>query len=611
MSNQQRDTSETSVSLPLALIERLGAARSIQELLDVTACWVEDVVECDRLSISVLSDAGDKLKLLAVGDKTVMTPDTTFEFDTSLVGIAFTEQRVINLADLAHSDLTDMSALWQLGIGSVLVAPLVTAGQGLGTINVGRFDGRPFSGEDETKIRSMTGLLAAYLAAHRQVEQVRTVARIDHLTGLLNRRAILEVLAESIENRNDTAVSVLFLDLDGFKRVNDAHGHATGDALLVEISRRMSAAVREGDTVGRLGGDEFLAICRSADDAEPAEAIARRLVDDCAEPVHIGPAVIKPVVSVGVTSLNQSTRSTEDLLAEADYAMYHAKRSADSIAVFDDRIRAEADLLAAVDRDLPLAIANGEMEFYYQAVESLNSAGVLGAEALLRWEHPEHGLIPPPLVLERVESSGLIEQFTQWSLSQLGRDWAGLQKAAPSFAAKAVSINLNPSQLGLSRYCQWHMNMIKANGLAANDVVVEVVESGFEQLCEAASATLHQLAKEGVTLALDDFGDSYNAISLFTQFPIHAVKFDHSLTRAMTDNSQVRTLVAGMADVATTLGIVVVAEGVENQEQVDALLAMGVDSAQGMFLSPPMSITEFTKVARRNEAYEATLLAIQ
>lgn len=610
MAERQAEAPDVNICLPIGFIEHLSAATSLDDLLDVTASWLDTVVECDRSSLTILSEDGDALELHAVGNKTIMTSQTRLEFDSSIVGRSFVEQQLINLDDISGSTLTDLAMLWELGIGSILVAPLVSAGRAFGTLNVGRYAGRSFSRRDELSLRSMASLLASYISVHRQIEREQKAARVDHLTGLLNRRAILEVLETSIEDEVDDSISVLFLDLDGFKRINDTHGHATGDALLIEISRRLAEVLRDGDMIGRLGGDEFLAICRSGIHGEPADVIAERLVRECGRPFAFGSAVVSPKVSVGLTTLNSETKSIEDLLAEADYAMYQAKNSTSSIAVMDEQFRAQADLLVAVDRDLVAAIETEQMSFFYQAIESLETAEIVAAEALLRWDHPEHGPIPPTLILERIEASGLIERFTQWSLDKLGREWSAIQQAAPSFRSKAVSLNVNPSQLGLEGYCEWHMAMLNTHQLRADDVIVEMVEPGFDRLTECARSTLRRLADEGVVLALDDFGAWYNAISYFSSFPIHAVKFDRALIRSMTDDPQVRTLVSGMTQVSRGLGIIVVAEGVERQAEVDLLLEMGVGHAQGRFLSPPMAASEFEKVARRNEVYEHTLRSL-
>ena len=581
------------VNLPVGFVEQLGEATSLFELLEATARWLQSVVAVNRASITLANDDGKSLELYAIGDRTIIPDRTQFGLDDSLVGLGYSTQRLINLPDLSRAWYRDAQKLSALGLRSALVVPLVSAGRAFGTINVGRFEEGYFSKHDELVLRSVASMLASYIWVHRQIEREYRAARIDELTGLLNRRAILEVLREKVETSAESPPSVLFLDLDGFKGINDAHGHAAGDALLVEVARRLCTAVRSGDIVGRLGGDEFLAICPTGRGGESVEAVARRLVKECGRPVVVGNVRLTPRISVGITTPRSANQTTEELLAEADHAMYEAKRSDGSVSVVNERIRAHADLVASVDRDLEAAIESGEMDFHYQPIKSLVRDEVMGAEALLRWHHPELGLIPPPLLLERIEATGQIEAFTKWSLNRVAGEWSNLQNEIPAYWDKAVAMNLNPSQLGLRPYASWHMEVLEQHGMRPTDMVVEVVESGKIEVDAQSERTLRTLGEAGVIIGLDDFGTGYNALAYFTRFPIHAVKFDRSLTQAMVDNANVRTIVNGLVNITSELGITPLAEGVETQAEVDVALAMGMDHAQGYFIGMPVPMSEF------------------
>ncbi len=592
------DPDRQFVRLPIGFVEQLGNATSLGDLLQATEEWLDALIRVDRASFTLTSDRPDErdvLMLHAIGGHTVIPDRSTFPIDGSIVGQAFRERRVLNVANVADFDFEDTKRLTAAGLQSALVVPMVSGGRVFGTANVARYEEGLFTDDEVGNIRAVGSLIASYIWAHRQRETEHQAARIDALTGLLNRRAILEALSEQMHDDEIDPI-VLFLDLDGFKATNDAHGHAAGDALLIEVSDRLKATSRDRDLVGRLGGDEFLIVCAPGTEHDGVEIFAKRLVDACSKPVTVGATRLTPRMSIGIATPGVGSNSTEDLLAEADHAMYEAKRSKDSIIVTDDRIRARADLMAAVDRDLERAMEEDEIGFYLQPIMSLNDPGIVGAESLLRWEHPEFGFVPPPLVLERVEATGQIEHFTRWSLNRVAADWARLQREVPLFENAKVAMNLNPSQLGLRRYVEWHMTALHRHGLRPCDVAIEVVESGQIEVNAQSETTLRKLSEQGVSIALDDFGTGYNALAYFTRFPIDAVKFDRSLITGMVHNEDVRIIVDGLVTICRQLGIISLAEGIETQEEMDTALSLGMDHAQGYFLGKPMPELFFREI---------------
>ncbi len=586
-----------SVDLPDAFIDELGMSRDLSELLAVAARWVPIIVDSDRASLTLVSEDGQSLELLAIGDRTAIPDGTSFPIDDSFVGDAFKKQEVLTASNIATLPGVDLRHLARHGFHHAMSAPMVNAGKALGTVNAGRMRMMPFSQLHRHRLRAVANLLGTYIRVQLQLERERERSRWDELTGLFNRKTILEDLRAKLASApTPESLAVLFLDIDGFKGINDAYGHALGDALLTEIGQRLTVGIRSQDSVGRLGGDEFLAIC-PLKPGEPALEIAQRLVEHCSQPISVGSITLRPRISVGVTTPRSADQTTEELMAEADHAMYQAKRSSTSVCAVDDDIRRQADRVIAIDRELGQALNADALDFHFQPIMSMSTGRMVGAEALLRWTDPNLGEIPPHLGLERIEATGEIEAFTKWSLDRICSGWSAIRRAVPALADCPVAINLNPSQLQLDRYADWHMDSLDAHSFKPADVIVEIVESGLIEVNARSEHNLRQLADQGVIVGLDDFGTGYNALAYFARFPIHVVKFDRSLTTRLGRDRKIRTIVGGLVQITKELGIVSLAEGVESREEMAIIESLGLDRVQGHLYSPALSAEEVIQFA--------------
>ena len=587
-----------AVLLPTEFLADLAAANSVDDVLDAASTWLRRIVVADRASVTLLDESARTLQTLALGGNTAIPLGAMVPVEHSLAGAAIRERRIVTTPDLEQCDASEAAPLLAGGIRSVINAPLVSSDICFGTVNIGSREPGFFEGYDTTVLTAVSGLMASYIAVHEQVRRQERLAERDELTGLLNRRAILDAVNERFDSNPEAGIAILFVDLDGFKLINDAYGHASGDALLRELADRFRRALRPDDVIGRTGGDEFLVLLGAGTDEREAMSIASRVHETCVAPVDLGAYVTSVGASVGVAH-SRDAENASGLLAEADFAMYHAKRSEAAVVPADDRIRAYADLVSAIDRDIEQAIVNGHLRFDLQPVRRLADREILGCEALLRWHHPVHGSVPAPLVMERIEAKGHVARFTEWSIGAAASALAQLRSRVPAFQDKAIALNLTARQLGWAGYTETHMAALDRNGLRPEDVIIELVESGLIEVGTAAERTLRELGQRSVIIALDDFGTGHNVLGYFAQFPIHSIKFDRSLIDTIDSNEPVRAIVRGLAQVARDLGIDTLAEGIERPRQADRCREVGIVCGQGLLLGGPAPVRDFERLALR------------
>ena len=443
--------------------------------------------------------------------------------------------------------------------------------------------------------------LLCFLGIAPSPDPLPTAGR-DLLTGLADRHAVTEQLSAFLDDSPDQNLAVLFLDLDSFKEVNDSHGHAEGDRLLTVIAERLRNAVRPADLVGRLGGDEFLIVSATGPGADDALALAHRIARTVNEPLAVGVFDLHPQVSIGVATGAGSSTTGEQLLVDADVAMYEAKHTDVSVVLADRSLRQNARNRSAIDRDLLVALRNGDLCFHHQPVCRLVGGEVLGTEALLRWEHPELGYVPPLQIIERIESLGLTEEFNAWGVDRVCRDLAELRRRVPKFVDKQTSYNLTARQLEWSGYVEAHRAALAQHGLRDEDVIIEVTEQANLAGRHIAEETIRELAEAGALIALDDFGAGFNALVYFTRFPVQAVKVDRSLVDAAPRSRQGRAVLENLRDLADRLGIALVAEGIETEEELNVALEVGITEGQGYLLGRPVSIDEFVRIEAEFDA---------
>jgi diguanylate cyclase (GGDEF)-like protein/PAS domain S-box-containing protein len=417
----------------------------------------------------------------------------------------------------------------------------------------------------------------------------------DSLTGLANRALFRDRLTHALGRnaRTGFALSVLYLDLDEFKTVNDSLGHDAGDDLLKEVSGRLVGAVRPGDTVARLGGDEFAILIEASDHAsDEATNIADRILQALSEPIEVSGQRIVISASIGITTGNaEGTAAT--LLRDADIAMYRAKASGKAHWVsYEPHMRAAAIERTQLETDLRNALGAGQFRLVYQPVVKLETQQTVGFEALLRWDHPTLGVVGPDKFIPIAEQTGLIVTIGEWVLQTACGTAARWQEDYPEVAGLTMAVNLSTRQLEAPELLAHVADALAASGLEPAALVLEITESALIADPVVAAQRLRQLRSTGVRLAIDDFGTGYSSLSYLRQFPVDILKIDQSFVSSITDRTGIPPIVRGLLDLARTLELEIIAEGVEHDAQRDGLRAEQCEFAQGYLFARPLDIDD-------------------
>jgi diguanylate cyclase len=411
----------------------------------------------------------------------------------------------------------------------------------------------------------------------------------DGLTGLPNRIFFLDSLTKALVGRGKTSTAVLFLDLDNFKDANDAFGHNVGDLLLQALSRRLQRCLRAGDVLARLGGDEFAVVLCDVPNRADAKRSAERIVAALDEPFKVAEILLSSSASVGLAFSDDDTESAADLLRNADLAMYEAKRSGGGrVAEFQPILHAVALRRTELEAELRDALDQGQFVVHYQPIFEVSSRRLVGSEALIRWQHPTRGLVPPGEFIPAAEQSGLIVQIGTWILRTACRQTAAWHAELPDSAPMWVSVNLSPRQLLDRTFVQTVAEALHDAGLESSSLCLEVTEGSVITDFDATMPTLHALRALGVSLALDDFGTGYSSLSYLKQLPVNSVKIDRSFVSDLGQGTQNSHIVLAIIELAHALGISVTAEGAETETQLDVLRALRSDHVQGFLLGRPM-----------------------
>jgi diguanylate cyclase (GGDEF)-like protein/PAS domain S-box-containing protein len=437
----------------------------------------------------------------------------------------------------------------------------------------------------ETNLR-----LQEEVAERQQAEErVMHLANHDALTGLPNRRLLIDRLGQALAlaHRENHQVAVLFMDLDRFKTINDSLGHMTGDALLQNVARRLSETLREGDTVSRLGGDEFVVVLPSLDQPKAAEKVALKLVDALAPPIDLGGQEFRVSASIGISLFPEDGRDTETLLRNADSAMYHAKdMGRNNYQFFMEQMNVAAAERLRLENDLHRALERREFELHFQPRVSVASGLACGIEALIRWRHPGRGLVLPEHFIPVAEDTGLIVPIGEWVINEACRQ--GTAWSAAGLPKLPVAVNLSPRQFRQSNLVDTVARALDRHGWPCKLLELEITEGVLMQQTSDTLKTLEALNRLGVGLAIDDFGTGYSSLSYLKRFPVDFLKIDQSFVRDIAVDPDDATIVTAIIGLAHSLGLTVVAEGVENASQLDFIREAGCDEAQGYHIGRPM-----------------------
>ena len=433
-----------------------------------------------------------------------------------------------------------------------------------------------------------TGRSRALVRVEEGTNELAFQAFHDALTGLPNRLLILDRMEQMLARtrRRPRLVAALFLDLDNFKDINDTLGHRAGDELLIAVADRLSQLLRGGDTIGRIGGDEFIVLTEDSATSGGAEALAERILDVLARPFDIPSAPTPIVVKASIGMANGAGISPDELLQNADIALYHAKAAGKfRYAVYADRMKDTLDEKHRLDLELQAALSNDEFFLLYQPTVTLATGQMVGVEALLRWRHPTRGILEPNAFIPSLEATGLIIPVGRWVLETACR-------AAATWNARGhritVAVNVSPKQLQRDSIIDDVESALSLSALDPTMLVLELTETTLMRGAEDTIARLLRLRRSGARLAIDDFGTGFSSLAYLQQFPIDVLKIDQSFIAGLVDAGKSRAIIQTFVQLGRALHLEVVAEGIESEDQRSQLETLGVDTGQGYFFWPPL-----------------------
>jgi len=498
----------------------------------------------------------------------------------------------------------------EAGLSAVFTFPLRHRNKRFGALDLYRDTPGPLDDDAMTVAQTLADVTSAYLLnAQARADlldssaQARALALHDVLTGLPNRTLLLERIQYALlcRRRSERHVAILFIDLDGFKKVNDSVGHQAGDDLLVAVAARIIEMLRPGDTLARLSGDEFIIVCPELETKDLVEGIADRIVKAISSSFEVGGVVVELSASVGIAFADQND-DPEDVLHKADIAMYQVKRKGGADhQVLDVCEQDQREYSDSLQQDLRYAARRHQLRLEYQPMVRVTDGCVVFVEALLRWDHPRQGLISPAVVIPIAEQSGEIVPIGQWVLQRACADrhrW----EAETGGESLVMSVNVSAHQLMAPGFVSMVEEAIASTDTNAKHLCLEITESAFVQDAKRALAVLSEVKQLGILVALDDFGTGYSSLSYLRQFPVDIIKIDQSFIAALDEDVSSHAIVSKTIELAHLLDLSVICEGVETAEQYRHVAALASDFCQGFYLSRPLTADTLDDVASAGDS---------
>ena len=415
------------------------------------------------------------------------------------------------------------------------------------------------------------------------------LAYIDSLTGLANRLLFRDRLDQALKivQRNKTCAALLYLDLDQFKRVNDSLGHDVGDALLMKVAERLRQCVRHQDTVARMGGDEFVMLLTDVDDMSGASAVARKVLKIMGQPMHLLKHEITITPSIGITLAPHDSLNADILLKNADLAMYRAKESGrNNYQFFTKEMNSKILEGLLIEGELRKAITQEQLVLHFQPQVEIESGNMIGVEALVRWDHPEKGLIPPDDFIPVAEETGLIVEIGEWILHNACCTMRNLEMSG--FPAIKLAVNLSPRQFKDPNLIEMVQNVMDKTGFKPIQLELEITETLLMDNLDYAIGTLEQIQALGISLSIDDFGTGYSSLSYLKRMPIDSLKVDRTFIKDIPQDKDDEEITAAIIAMAHKLKLSVIAEGIETNEQWEFLKKNKCDIGQGYLFNKPL-----------------------
>ncbi|ABM03366.1 diguanylate cyclase/phosphodiesterase [Psychromonas ingrahamii 37] len=443
----------------------------------------------------------------------------------------------------------------------------------------------------------------------KRAEELNDLAFYDALTGLPNRRILIDRLHHALSSnvRQGFESAVMFIDLDHFKDINDTLGHEVGDLLLIQIAQRLESCLRKCDTVARLGGDEFVLILENLDQktieaAAKANFIADKIFAALNKPYQLDMHECYSTVSIGLAFFGHEGKTAEGLLKQADIAMYQAKKAGgNTMRFFNQKMQDIINVRTSLEHELRIAVAKSQFNLYYQ-IQMDSSNRVWGAEALIRWVHPERGLVSPATFIPLAEETGLILPIGQWVIETACAQIKIWQKESLT-RDLTLSVNVSAKQFRQTDFVDQVQSAVRRHAISANLLKLELTESLFQEDIKVTIATMNALNNIGIQFSLDDFGTGYSSLQYLKQLPLDQIKIDQSFVRDIAIDSNDRAIVKAIIAMAHILKIDVIAEGVETEEQRQLLLGKGCSFFQGYLFSKPIPIEQFEALIRSGSEF--------
>jgi diguanylate cyclase (GGDEF)-like protein len=494
------------------------------------------------------------------------------------------------------------------GVGEVSLAivPLIRADVTVGVLGFVKFGDRPWATAETNALQAVASLMVQLGARVDAEEKLRYQSHSDELTGLPNRRALVEELHRRLDAGGNRTTGLLYFDLDRFNALNDFLGHDAGDQFLVTVAERLRTAMGTGDFAARLIGDEFVFLIERPGVELEALAVADNLLEIMSEPVEINGHQVSRTASLGIALSNGPSVAAEELLAHADAALHLSKAlGGNQAAVFDTALRASVDQRSETEMQLRDAIEHGGLLLYYQPEVDLRTGKLLAVEALVRWNHPQRGVLPAGSFITVAEETGLIADLGRWVLTEACRQMAVWREQFPLLRI-TMRVNVSPAQLATRNIVHLVNECLIRNHLPGRSLCLEITEHAVVQEVEQTVDVLNELKALGITLAIDDFGTGYSSMSQLKHLPVDALKIDQTFVAGLGIDGGDRAIVDATVRLAQSFGLEVVAEGVETVDLVHELLKLGCYRAQGFLLCRPKPAAELKAVLEHGGLHPST-----